>query len=86
MITEKQARKLEPTVKNLCEFFPEIIREAAKANKREVLVTHGELQNEAFYESPKWNKFVSKMSSYGFVASLYHRDHPYIGRQIKITW
>lgn len=87
MITVKEAKELSgPTIEEMTEFFDKPIREAAAKKERSVTVYHGQLENEAYGRTKRWQHFVDYMAKLGFVAELYYYEGQFVDMRITIKW
>ena len=87
MITAQEARKLAG--KTSAEYaldFEEAIKEAAKKGQRELTKYHGELENEAYSRTEKWNSFIAYMATLGFTVELHYEERQFVDMQIIIKW
>jgi hypothetical protein len=87
MITAQEARTLAgKTIEELGLDCDPHIRKAAEAKKREVTFYHGELENDAYSRTPRWNDFVAYMKELGFEVSLYYQESQFVDMRITIKW
>lgn len=87
MITAEEARKLSgKTVEELAFDFNDIIKKAAMEQKRTVLHYHGELENEAYSHTKKWNDFVSYMNNLGYQVEFHYEERQFVDMRIRISW
>lgn len=87
MITATEARALAgKTIEELAQDFDAPIRKAATEGKRTICHYHGELENEAYSRSARWNDFVDHMLGLGFTVSLHYQESQFVDMRINVTW
>lgn len=87
MITATEAKQLSgPTIEEMCEFFDQPIREAAKKGARKICIFHGLLENEAYCNTAKWKEFQQAMKELGFATSLHYEERQFVDMRINVSW
>lgn len=87
MITAQEALKLMPKTSEAYALdFEEAIKLAAKDGKRELLKYHGELEDEAYSRTEKWNSFVKYMAGLGYTVELHYEERQFVDMRVRIKW
>ena len=87
MITAQEARELAgKTNEEFALDFEEDIKKRAGEGGRELLKYHGQLENEAYSNTKKWDGFVAYMGALGYTVELHYEERQFVDMRIKIKW
>lgn len=87
MITADEARKLSgKTIEKFALDCEPHIKAAADKKERQCLFYHGELENDAYSRTPRWDAFVAYMLTLGFTVEFHYEERQFVDMRIRIKW